>query len=339
MPTQTLILKQAVVVLASALLAACGQPNIAALQGPLTTNSLGADLLGGLPSSEAAHASVEAASPEAFVLTTAAAPFLDALARVVEPMRQTLASRLLADAVVSRGLASWNTAGASGQLTTLRRIAALEGEVMGTQVPTIVQSLDAPTTAGMMAVYQPETTGLGTITLYADSIAKGGKDLAVATLVHEMRHAAQYQLVLANQANASALGADQRTLANTYASAWQTMDAWGGESKLSYGDYVHLAVEYDAFQTGNEVAAIVSRGTYSAQGSGFVTVQYRADATVALDLTTLIGKYNGAALVGAVNAAEAKAIQAGSGNARQGNNNPFQQSQQQRHGGFRMRGG
>lgn len=296
---------------ATQLLSACGTLPGTSLPEALTTTALGADQLGGLPSGEAAHASVEAAQPTAFVLVPEASEFLMALESSVEPMREKLATILKSDATVTQGIGRWSTGGSKGQLATLSRVATLEAEVMGCQAPSVVEDAGTPPQQGMLAYYQPGTTDLGQITIYTASMTAGGPYLAIATLVHEMRHAAQYQLVEANSMGGLGLSADQRTLASWYSNAWQVMDAWGGEAQLSYGDYAHLAVEYDAFQTGNEVASLVSGGTYSALGSGFVDAQYTTTTTPKLDLATILSQYGAGDLVGTVNAAEARAEASG----------------------------
>ena len=77
---------------------------------------------------------------------------------------------------------------------------------------------------------------------------------------------------------------------------------------MSYGDYVHLDVEFDAFQTGNEVAEIMS-GTFNALGSGFVDVQYNAKDAPSYDISSLITTMAQPDLVGAINKAEYQAEQ------------------------------
>jgi hypothetical protein len=269
-----------------------------------SATSLASDSLGGLSTSVATHASVESIAPLAFVLTPESGPFIQALADVAEPQRLELAQRLKADGTITNAMANWSRAGSSGRLAVLQRVAAIEGEVMGAQVPPVQEETSANAPAGMLAYFQAENGGVGTITIYSNAIASGGGYLAVSMVVHEMRHAAQYQLVNADQAK---LTAQQRTLATGYRTAWDTVNALGGESSLSYGDYVHLAVEFDAFQAGNEVASLISGGSFDQRGSGFVTTQYGASGTPNLDLTTLIGNYSTSELTGAVNLAQAKA--------------------------------
>jgi hypothetical protein len=291
-------MKKLLPLLTTLALAGC-QPSIAL---PSAT-TLASDSLGGLSSSVAAHASVESVAPLAFVLTPESAPFVQALTAVAEPQRLELARRLEADTSISNAITSWSRIGASGRLAALQRVAKIEGEVMGAQVPTVQEETSANAPAGMLAYFQAEAGGVGEITIYANAIASGGGYLAVSMVVHEMRHAVQYQLV---NADPSTLTADQRTLATGYRTAWDTVNALGGESKLSYGDYVHLAVEFDAFQAGNEVASLLSGGRFDQRGSGFVDTQYGANGSPSLDLATLIGNFSTSELTGAVNLAQAK---------------------------------
>lgn len=268
---------------------------------------------GGLSGSLAAHASVELGTPAAYALSPQGTGFLEALDRVVEPMRLTLAGRLKADSAVTSGLSSWERSTNAQRLAVLQRVATIEGEVMNCSVPTIVGQSGSSGQTGLLAYYQPAAIGNGQVVIYTDAIAKSGKYMAVATLVHEMRHAAQDQLIQQSQGFMVTMDGDDRTLATAYSASWQAMNALGGEAGLAYGDYTHLNVEFDAFQTGNEVAAILSAGQFDATGIGFVDTHYTASGTVGLDLTALSGTTSGAALVAAVNKAEYQAEKGHSG--------------------------
>lgn len=272
--------------------------------GTLQSTAADADALGGLPDTYAAHPSIELAAPQAFVLSSASAPFVAALTRQMDPVRQAVASALAADTTVSRGLSAWDRSSGDAQLAVLKQVAAVTATVMGCRVPAIVSESGNPDSVGTMALYLGDTGADGTITLYPDTFARGGKYLAVATVVHEMRHAAQDQLIESGQASANA---DLKTLADGYTGAWQAVGALGSESKLAYGDYVHLTFEFDAFQTGNQVATLLSGGTFDSTGNGFVDVRYRLGQTPVLDLIGLTARYADRALIAAVNAAEAQA--------------------------------
>jgi hypothetical protein len=289
---------------------ACGRPPMIAppVPGGQGTQIQDAPHAGGLSADEAIRPSVVLARPQAFTLSDQSEPFLTALDQHVAPQRQTLAQQLASDPIVSAGLTNWDRAGATGQFRTLQRVAALQGSVMGCRVPSITEDRGEPDRPGMMAYYQPDQTGIGQIVLYPRAIAQGGKYLAVATVVHEMRHAVQFQLATSRSAVTKPGGA---TLAPAYAQAWRAMGELGGEGQLSYGDYAHLTIEYDAFQTGNQVATLLSRGEYDGMGCGFVDAQYRNEKAVpALRLLPMMQKLTGANLAATVNKAQYLAVKA-----------------------------
>ncbi|MBC7543564.1 MAG: hypothetical protein H7338_12625 [Candidatus Sericytochromatia bacterium] len=290
------------------LLTACSPIGVSAsFPTGASLQAIDAASLGGLTNSLAAHPSVQLAKPKAFALAPEAKPFLEALSRTVEPMRVRLAERLLTDPAVTQGLARWERATAADQPATLNVVAAIEGEVMGCLVPPIVAQTGRAAQAGTMAYYLPGTDDIGQVVLYPDVMAHGGKYLALATLVHEIRHAAQYQLMQAGDRNQGAAAEDTVTLVNAYEETWKAITALGGESAIAYGDYVHLNIEYDAFQTGNQVAAIVSKGTFDALGNGFIDTQYTANAKPVLSLLDLAETLSGTTLIVAVNQAQFKA--------------------------------
>jgi hypothetical protein len=291
-----------------ALLSACGRPPLIAAPQPggQGTQTQDASHAGGLAADEAIRPSVVFARPQAFALTEPSEPFLNALAEHVEPQRLALARQLVADPTVSSGLTNWERAGRAGQFRTLQRVAALQGDVMGCRVPTLVENGGEPDRPGLMAYFQPDQTGSGRIVTFPRSMAQGGKYLAVATLLHEMRHAAQFQLATSRSAVTRPGGA---VLAPAYAAAWRAMGELGGEERLSYGDYCHLTIEYDAFQTGNQVATLISQGAYDGMGCGFVDMQYRGErALPALKLLPMMQKLTGTALAATVNKAQYKAV-------------------------------
>lgn len=279
-------------------LTACG---VASSVGPDLTG-LDVAARGGLSEAVAARPSVQLARPTVFVLTDQAEPFLVALEAASVPQRKALAKRLIADAAFQRGLAGWEGASAAGRMTVLERLAAIEAQVMGGRVPAIVLDDPIEGAEGMLATYQPNRGGLGTITVFGEPLARSGRYEAIAMMAHEMRHAIQYQQIQTDARGTPA----QATLTQAFSRCWSALDELGGEGALAYGDYVHLNVEYDAFQTGNMVATLVSKGAYDAGGNGFATTQYASDATPALDLMQLRGLYSGTQLIAAVNRAEAQ---------------------------------
>lgn len=283
------------------LLAGCGGSPLLPV-GVLTPVS-DAGTLGGLTDARAAHPSVQLAAPHAYSLTSQSRAFVKTLTDVMTPLRRSLAERLKADATVTKGLAAWDSSTNAARLTVLKRIATLEAEVMGCAVPTVALATAKPEEAGLKAYFQPDSSA-GGIVIFTDALTRDGKYAAVSMIVHEVRHSAQYQLAATSQRSLSSLDADRRALAAGYMEAWDVLNKLGSEADLAYGDYVHLNVEFDAFQTGNAVATMLSGGTYDALGFGFVDTHYTAVDTPKLDLLALGATLVDSSLIAAVNKAE-----------------------------------
>lgn len=269
---------------------------------------LDAGTSGGLSDDLAAHPSVQLARPGAYALAPEAAPFLDALEGVVAPQRRRIAERLRADAAVTAGIAGWARAGEADRLALLRRVMAIACEEWACAAPTIVVKTRDPAEPALFAAYASRNQ-VGEVVLYMTPLAAGGAVLAISALLHEVRHAAQDQLAFRAQALPAAT--PEGVLARSYAAAFAVVGELGGEDDLAYGDYVHLNVEYDAFQSGNQIAAILSGGTAPIAQLGFVDVKFTAALAPAFDLRAAARTSSGAALITAVNAAHAQAQRTG----------------------------
>jgi hypothetical protein len=294
-------------VLAGTLIAGCSQA-VATLpdSGLLVPASLDPRVTAGLPADVAAHAEIQSMAPAAFALMPDSLPFVQALSRSVDPLRQQLAQSLSADPALRQGMTNWDRLDNNGRLALLQRVAEFQGQVMRFSVPPIIMSPTAPAQANLMAVFDPAEGTLGQIIIYPAAVARGARFLALSTLVHEMRHAGQYQMIRGDLTVPVAEAGDLDLLESAYSAAWTAMDTLGGQSRLSYGDYAHLNVEYDAFQTGNQVAAIVSQGQFDQVGYGFVDTHYQANATPVFSLLNATTRMAGVELVASVNAAQAK---------------------------------
>jgi hypothetical protein len=296
------------VLLAGVLLAGC-TPAVATLpdKGLVLPATVNARQLAGLPVDVAAHAEVQAIAPAAFALMPDSQPFVQALSRSVEPLRLQLAQSLAADPTIRQGLAGWDRLDTNTRLALLQRVAEFQAQVMRFSIPPISLATSPPPQANLMAVFDPSEGNLGQITLYPAAVARGARYLAVSTLVHELRHAAQYQMIRGDLAVQAADDSDAETLAAGYGAAWTAMDTFGGQSRLSYGDYAHLNVEFDAFQCGNQVATILSQGQFEQVGFGFVDTHYQPNAAPTFNLLSVMSRMAGVELVTSVNAAQAQA--------------------------------
>ena len=265
---------------------------------------LDAGTTGGLPEDLAAHPSVQLARPGAYTLTPEAAPFLEALETVVVPQRRRIAERLLRDAEAVSGLAGWTRGSEGARRGLIERVVAIASEAMGCEPPTLEIDTHDPGEPGLFAAYTAKGQA-GVITLYLTPLSAGGPELAVSAVVHELRHAAQYQLTQA--VPAAPVETPEGVLRQAYAESFDVVAALGGEADLSYGDYVHLNVEYDAFQSGNQVAALISSVAHATAQLGFVDVKFGPGLAPLFDLRAASTTTTGPALFTAVNTAHAQA--------------------------------
>jgi hypothetical protein len=261
----------------AALLAACAPVSTAAQ--------------GGVPNDDGAHPSVEQAHPLAYVLTPASRPFLEALERVTGPQRLAVAQRLKGDAKVTDGLAGWKRLDEDAAFAVLQRAGQLACDELGYDLPaTRVQAGALVERAGL---YDDATD---TITVYADLLKEPVAAKALATMLHEVRHGIQHRIVALAKPDA-----DLATLAKGYKArpAAGTPDA--------YGDYAHLTTEYDAFQFGNAIATIVTKGKFDDARFGTVDTHFDVNGRVAFDLLALPADADLRTRILAANIAEANA--------------------------------
>jgi hypothetical protein len=247
---------------------------------------------GGVPHDDGAHPSVEQAHPLAYVLTPASRPFLVALDRVAGPQRLAVAKRLQADAKVTQGIAGWKQLDADAAFAVLQRAGQLMCDELGYAMPpTKVQPGALKDRAGL---YDDESDS---ITVQGDLLKEPSAYKALSTMLHEVRHAVQHRIT-----HAATPDEDLAVLAKGY----KARPAAG--SPEAYGDYVHLTTEFDAFQFGNAVATILSKGKFDDTRFGTVDTHFDANGKVIFDLLALPADADLKARILAANVAEADAL-------------------------------
>ncbi|MDB5096952.1 MAG: hypothetical protein JWM80_1373 [Cyanobacteria bacterium RYN_339] len=253
------------------------------------------------------NAATEAKAPEGFVLSKETQDFRKAMDGQGDKQRMALAKQIAGDQTVMGAFGNWSKLSEKDQMATLDRVVAMEGKVMDFTPPPMSTATGVPET-GTLAYFQGGRDGIGKVVLYPEAIAKGDRWTALATVTHEMRHAYQFQLVMKAANKKIAEGTVDMTLAYGFYQANQVISKVGGEDNLSYGDYSHLNNEYDAFATGNMIAAVVSKGEANTSGLGFVDVQYKPSGEPYAGLAFIESKVGAAKLLEALNNLELKII-------------------------------
>lgn len=254
----------------------------------------------------ACNATVEAETPLGYVLTPQSAEFRRAEASLGDPQRLALARALMNTPSVMTAFHAWDRTPGATKLAVLKTVAAVEGQVFNFTPPPITCKTGVPSNGTMAYFYGSDC--IGQIVLYPDAIETGDPWMGMATILHEMRHAYQNQLAVRGSKHALKAGTAEETLAYGFAQSCSALAQVGGESKLSYGDYCHLCMEWDAFATGNMVTTIVSQGEVDTSGLGFIDLQFDATGAPLMSLQSLEAQVGPGKLADAVNRAQQGAL-------------------------------
>ncbi|MDB5100269.1 MAG: hypothetical protein JWM80_4690 [Cyanobacteria bacterium RYN_339] len=245
-----------------------------------------------MPHDDGAHPSVEQAHAKAYVLTTPSRPFLEALARVAGPQRLAVAKRLQADATVKDGIAGWGLLDEAAAFKLLQYAGRQMCEELGYEPPTM--KVQPGVIANRAGLYDDASD---TLAINAELLKTRSAYSALATVLHEVRHAIQHRIVAATQTDNDLV---------TLAAGYKARPAAGNPA--AYGDYVHLTTEFDAFQFGNCVASILSKGKFDDTQFGTVDTHFDAKGLVIFDLLNLPAELDLKGRILAVNVAEADAL-------------------------------
>jgi hypothetical protein len=256
----------------------------------------------GRPEDPACNAKVQARNPLGYVLTPQSAEFRRAEERLCDTQRLKLAQALVNTPAVMNAFRTWHQTSGDTKLAVLKSVAALEGKIFDFTPPPISCKTGVPED-GTMAYFDGSGCP-GKVVLYPAAIERGDPWMGLAIVLHEMRHAYQTQLAVRGMKRQLKSGSPEESLAYGFAQSYSAIAAVGGEDKLSYGDYCHLCIEWDAFATGNMVTSIVSQGAVDTSAMGFANVQFDAMGECQASLRSLEARVGPAKLLDAVNQAQ-----------------------------------
>ncbi|MBL7542871.1 MAG: hypothetical protein JNL11_03600 [Bdellovibrionaceae bacterium] len=115
-------------------------------------------------------------------------------------------------------------------------------------------------------------------------------------LIHETKHSAQFQLAFSKQTGSSSI------LAKSYRAAFTAQKDLQG--KLSFSDFLTLVSEYDAFQYGNAVVALLKGEKASDERMGTYASQFDQHGRLKIDLIQLFETHGAANFLSAFNLLE-----------------------------------
>lgn len=243
-----------------------------------------------------ANAATQAKAPGAFAVGEDALPFLEAVARQAPPEREALVAAIRADGRLHAAIRRFPALSWEERLPVLKRVLALEAEVMGFEAPPLVIAEGASRAAYFD--FDLSRPGTGTVMLYPEALAKEANPYtALLLLIHETRHSKQLQLAFAE-----APSGDERVLAAGYRAAFTAQKALAGQ--LSFCDFCTLHHEHEAFQTGNYVVGALTDWKVETADMGVLSSQFDAEGAPRLDLLALARRVEPKRLLPAFNERE-----------------------------------
>ncbi|WP_394172579.1 hypothetical protein [Thalassotalea litorea] len=244
-----------------------------------------------------ANANLQEKAPAAFALQPQARDFLNNVSAKSFQQADKLVEAILADSELKQALAKWPELSITQQLPYLRKIFALECEVMAIEPPTLLIDTNTYPNRAVNFVFNTEFTGnivdTGTVYLNPEKLTEQPHYGPLAFIIHETRHSYQYQLAQRNQPD---------VISQAYKHAFIAQKQLSG---FSFSDFLTLNNEYEAFLFGNYVVGrltnwqvdILNMGTYASQfdEQGQLKIDLPKMATSLSENESLLPHYNKAA--------------------------------------------
>lgn len=240
-----------------------------------------------------ANNSVQRLHPEAYVLQPETEAFVRSLHSETIDIRNDLVKAIQAVPELYRAVKNWEMLSFDEQVPYLKQIFSIEVKLMKITPPELV--IDAKEIPGRAAYFDfnPEEPGPGRVILNPEVLKKMDKYAALALLIHETRHSAQFQMAFNGDKPAS-------TSAQAYHAAFLAQKT----EIRSFCDFLTLANEFEAFQFGNYVLGSLTDWNIHSPDMGTFASQYTSDGKLKLDLVRLLDNGEPKSLIEKFNEAE-----------------------------------
>lgn len=231
-----------------------------------------------------ANQSLQQKAPNAFVLQPQAANFVRSAFAQTQLQADALVEGLKDHEELSDAIGRWSELSFEEQKPHLQKIIEFQCELMGVTVPELV--LDPQLYPDRLAyfVFDHNNPDAGKVFLNETRFAEQEPVVTLALLIHETRHAYQFQMAYQQPG----------VLADAYKAAFA---AQAELKPRSFGDFLTLANEYEAFQFSNLVIGELFDWKVDLPSMGTYASQYWADKRLKLDLLHLIEDDNPTPLI------------------------------------------
>ena len=236
-----------------------------------------------------ANNNLQSRDSTAFALSQSNLPWLNESHKKRDEDAKRFVAALNRSAFLAKQLKNWSQLSFEERMKLLPAVFDIECQVLGMVCPELVINNTLYPTRPVNFVFDMKNPGSGLVYLNPDKLKSLEPYVPLAFLIHETRHAYQFQLAFNSQS----------TLAKGYKSAF---DAQSRLSGFSFSDFLTLLNEYEAFQFGNHVIGLLygwrvempMMGTFASQFDrhGHLKIDLITLANQQLESKSLLEKYN-----------------------------------------------
>lgn len=216
--------------------------------------------------------------PFAFALTYESLDFHRALARDAFSERNVLIKKIQMKADLHRQIINFAEIDLATQKAVLREVFALQTQNYAQ--PPLLTLGAGPKGEAAFFEFNPAAPGPGKV--YIDFKRLAAKDHPYASLlllIHETHHSAQFQM------GNTQVG----PRAHGYFEAFRAQkEIFSQNEKISFGDFMSLLNEYEAFQYANFILNRLTSGKVQIKGMGTNASQYNSDGSIKLNIMQLM---------------------------------------------------
>lgn len=243
--------------------------NLIALSCLLLASKLNAE-----PASFFASQTKQDEAPAAYALSSQNLHWLELAHQQRDADARKVFEALKQDSPLFKQLKNWSELSFKERMGLLPQVFAIECEAMGITPPTLIINSELYPQRAVNFVFDVRYPGSGLVYLNPDKLKQMELFAPLAFLLHETRHAYQFQLAYRQQG----------ILAQGYQAAFEAQSRLSG---ASFSDFLTLLNEYEAFQFGNHVLELLTEGEFESPMMGTLASQFGHDHQLKIDLIKL----------------------------------------------------
>ena len=221
-----------------------------------------------------ANPKLQAKAPEAFALSKNNIPWLREAHRIRKHDAEKFYAALKADKSLFNSLKNWLDLTFEQRLALLPQVFEIECKVLDMVCPELVINTTLYPSRAVNFVFDIRFAGSGLVYLNPDKLKSMEPYAPLAFLIHETRHAIQFQQAFSKQT----------LIAKGYKAAFTAQAKISG---FSFSDFLTLLNEYEAFQFGNHVIGLLTNWQVDMTNMGTFASQFNKYGKLKIDLEAI----------------------------------------------------